>query len=199
VSLDGLSVAFRPLKEFPVEANILRTTSRDPANPLHPEIQVSRDGTFTASAVPVLYDVVVHGLPSGAYVAIRQGEASLGTLHVLPQQNAPIEITVNTDGGIVEGRVLNSSNAPSTVVLAAANPAGSDYFKETSSTADGTFRLESVPPGEYRLAAFEKIILGPAYTQALVSKFPLSSAAVSVPPRGIVRVDIRVSALLAIP
>jgi len=104
-------------------------------------------------------------LPPGTYVAdVRQGGASVYDrgIEVATSQVNPIEVLINTNGATIEGSVTrNGQPAPSgmTVVLIPPddrrqNPA---LYKTATSNAQGNFVMNAVPPGQYKLFAWESI------------------------------------------
>ena len=76
----------------------------------------------------------------------------------------PIEITVRDDGAQVDGTVIASSNTPS-ATLAQRLPGivyfipvstGGGTFTQTWFSQEGAFTVQQLPPGEYRVLAFDR-------------------------------------------
>jgi hypothetical protein len=118
------------------------------------------------------YTVMVSGLPAGAYVEdIRQGGVSIYDtgLRVTSDPPGPIEVLVNSKSGMLEGNVANSVQQPAegaTVVLVPAVPGrGNAARYRTARSTQGIFRISGIPPGEYKLFAWESIPIS-AYMNA---------------------------------
>jgi hypothetical protein len=123
-------------------------------------------GAFIFPAVPEgMYTVQVTGLPANAYVAdIREGGSSVydSGLRVTSQTPAAIEVLVESNGGTLEGTVINPARQPAegaTVVLvpSVSRRGNIALYKMARSLAQGTFRMTGIAPGEYRLFAWESI------------------------------------------
>ena len=93
------------------------------------------------------------------------GDADLleSSLQIEGQPERQLEILIGTNPGTVTGRVLNSRQEPSiasTVVLLPDLPRRlhrTDLYKTTSTDESGRFLLEALPPGDYRLFAWEDV------------------------------------------
>jgi len=99
-----------------------------------------------------------------AYVkSIRLGDKDLlnNLLHIEGPLQDRIEIVVGTNPGSIEGRVLNDRQQPAASVWVALIPENSLRFridhKFTSSGPDGRFQIQNVPPGDYKIFAWENI------------------------------------------
>ena len=113
-------------------------------------------------------------LPSGAYVVdILQSGASVydNGLRIASTQMAPIEIFVKTDGGKIQGIVHDSKGqpVPSAVIALVPpqdrrrNPA---LYKTATADDHGSFKLDAIAPGTYKLFAWPDIPAGGAYQSA---------------------------------
>jgi len=117
-----------------------------------------------------LYDVAVTGLPDGFFVkAIRSGDADVlaSGLEVKGAAPAPVEVVLSPHGGQVSGTVKNPANqqpvAQATVALVPTEKerAGqTQYNLDTTVGQDGRYHFRSVPPGEYKLFAWEDVESG---------------------------------------
>jgi hypothetical protein len=108
--------------------------------------------------------------PRNAHVAdIRQGGASIydDGISIGGNLQGPIEVLINTNGGEIQGTVVRANQQPvpvgTTVVLVPSqnrrqNPA---LYKTAATTnVQGTFRMRAIPPGLYKLFAWESIPAG---------------------------------------
>lgn len=117
-----------------------------------------------------LYDVAVTGLPDGFFVkAVHSGAADVlvSGLEVRGAAPEPVEIVLSPHGGQVSGVAKNPADqqlaAQATVALVPSDKerAGhAEYYHDTTVGADGRFQFKSVPPGEYKLFAWEDVESG---------------------------------------
>jgi protocatechuate 3,4-dioxygenase beta subunit len=124
----------------------------------------SAEGNFALKGVPAGdYRVGVDSLPDGFYIqSIRLASEDLlnDSLHIDRQPDGHIEIVVGTTPGSISGMVRNEKRQPSPsvrVVLVPARRNRIDLFKTARTGESGEFRFESVPPGDYKLFAWENI------------------------------------------
>src|SRR4030095_14703465 len=111
------------------------------------------------------YLLAVSGLPENAYV---RGARS-GTRDVLEQfvnvqydSSAPLDIQLAFDGGQITGTVTNSAGqalegATVTLVPDLTRRHRPDQYRAATSGADGSFSMGGIPPGEYKVFAWESI------------------------------------------
>jgi hypothetical protein len=107
--------------------------------------------------------------PRNTYVEdVRLGGSSIYNDGIDIGTSVPgsIEILINTNGGEIRGTVVLTGQQPvpagTTVVLVPAlnrrqNPA---LYKTASTSTQGTFSIRAIPPGIYKLFAFERIPAG---------------------------------------
>jgi hypothetical protein len=122
------------------------------------------NGSFTLKNIAAGdYRVQVDSLPDGFYIqSIRLGSEDLlnGGLHVDRQPDGQIEIVLGTTSGTLNGTVRDEKREPSPnvrVVLVPARRNRFDLFKTARTGESGEFHFESVPPGDYKLFAWENI------------------------------------------
>jgi hypothetical protein len=113
---------------------------------------------------PAIYRVSIQNLPPGLYVKSMR----LGTLDLLSQPlsvplqtEGAVEVLLGTDSGSAEGRVVNDrgegfSNAKVALVPDAPSRGRLDLYKSVASDAFGNFRIARVPPGDYKVFAWEE-------------------------------------------
>jgi protocatechuate 3,4-dioxygenase beta subunit len=150
--LTRLQVALRPA----VPGMLVNPGSRQP---------IGRDGTFVLTHVlPGDYQVAVHGLPADAFIK----EARLGQDDVLDQ---PARITGGDAGamtvvlsgaaGRVDGVIVDAERrgvpAAETVLVPLGRTDRVDLYRSASSDESGRFSIRGVPPGEYRVFAWEDV------------------------------------------
>jgi len=124
-------------------------------------------GDFRVEISPILRVPPSSLVPSSlenAYVkSIRLGRTDVlnGGLHFESAVAASMEVVISMHGGTVEGRVVNQSgkpvsNAKVVVVPDIARRQRGDLYKSGSSDDSGRFRLRGLPPGDYKLFAWER-------------------------------------------
>jgi hypothetical protein len=113
-----------------------------------------------------------------AYVkAIRSNNAELtnGLLRVEGDGAvAPIEVVLGLNAGIVTGRVLNARQEPVSLATVVLLPPGqppfrSDRYRTFTTGADGMFQFSGVPPGNYRVFAWEDIDPGAWFNRSYLA------------------------------
>jgi len=100
-----------------------------------------------------------------AYVkSIRLGDVEVlnGGLHYEPKPDQLLDVVIGTNPGTLEGRVLNDQQqaiASAAVVLFAESPAAritrTDMFRVSSTDRAGKFQIKGLPPGDYKVFAWE--------------------------------------------
>ena len=98
-------------------------------------------------------------LPASAYIAdIRQGGRSVydDGFTAGPVTASPIEVVINTKGGTVEG-VVDRAKAFVALVPPSGRRQNGDLYKTMVTNAQRQFCFEGVPPGPYKLFAWDNI------------------------------------------
>src|SRR5438093_6792483 len=147
------------------------------------------DGSFTLKSVPAGdYRVLVDSLPDGFYVqSIRLGSEDLlnDGLHIDRQPDGHIEIVVGTTPGALNGTVRDEKRQPIPnvrVVLVPSRRNRIDLFKTARTGESGEFRFESIPPGDYKLFAWEDIEDGAWLDPDVIELYESRGTAVAVRP-----------------
>jgi hypothetical protein len=151
---------------------------------------VAPDGSFAIPVVPEGYyrfQVAIAG-PGSSYVAdVRQGAVSVydNGLTVGNEPVNPIEVTINTDGGTIEGNVVSVDRKPvprTTVVLVPSlsrrqNP---ELYKIVQTDAQGHFALTGVAPGSWKVFAWESIQPSAYQNAEFIQKYEERGTSVTV-------------------
>lgn len=145
----------------------LRVNLRSKHSPLNAATDtVKQDGTFLLRSVPAdAYTVQLTGIPDGFYIkSIKYGDQDvLGKVLDLSHGAAAgqLSVVLSNDGGRVEGAVLDDQQNPrwGTVVLVPESSRRGQIYRYKTTTTDqyGRFALSGIPPGEYKLFAWEDI------------------------------------------
>jgi len=127
------------------------------------QAQVSDDGTFQATLAADSYIVEAGGVPDGYYlksVKLAGREMPDATLD-LNYGGGQVEVLLAPAAGDITGTVQNSHGDPATSVQVTAVPvSGSlrkDMNKLVTTDAMGSFTLHGLPPGEYKIFAWEDV------------------------------------------
>jgi hypothetical protein len=152
------------------QRNVLRRVSitfQDNTSPAHALVTVSFPKLeFETRLHPGdLYTVTAQNLPADYYLksvsvaghVVERDQVQLG------DQSAEIELVFSSQGGHINGLVLDESGQPiSTPVVLIPDPSRrnlSDLFRKTTSDKNGIFNLRGIPPGTYQLMAFDDVDL----------------------------------------
>lgn len=148
---------------FPGLPPVVALVDLSGANP--PAAQIKEDGSFTLEGVaPSRFGVTVNGLPADVYLksATFSGRDVLrAPLDLTAGGGGRLELVLSRKAAAVAGVVRNEKGeaaAGVTVTLWSVSPEiGSltNGVRSTNSGPDGGFRFAGLPPGEYRLAAWE--------------------------------------------
>jgi hypothetical protein len=173
--------------------------------PLLPEGPYRFHPTFAASSVEpvratdVNAPVSVTRLPETAYVSdVRQGGVSVYDSGIVIGQGEPnpIEILVNTDGGSIEGTVLDREGTPAPGLLVvlvpmAAHRSNPEFYKSVASGASGSFSMSRIPPGQYTLFASANVQAGALQNAGVREKYFKYGTGVSVSRGALASITLR--------
>ena len=162
-------------------------------------VQSKNDGTILIPGVgPNVYRVAVGGLPAGTYVkSIRCSgqDVTKAALDLTAGAGGNLEIIVSPDAASVTGTVRNDKGDPSAGVLVTLWERGSsgvaEFVRNSATDQNGGFRFQSLPPGEYRIAAWEQIEPNMANVPEFRGKFETQAAAVHLTPKSHESVDVK--------
>lgn len=154
---------------------------------------VKPDGSFVLQNMAADdYRFSIFGLAEDCYLkAVR-----LGGMNVLDRSldltqgdvPGPIEVVLSAAGGRVEGTVLQDNQQPAagaTVVLVpdSGRRHRPDLFRSTVADDSGNFVLRGIPPGEYRLLAWEDVESGAWLDADFLRGFERSGETLSISER----------------
>jgi hypothetical protein len=123
------------------------------------------NATFRVENIwPAIYRVSIQNLPPSLYVkSMKLGNLDLlaQPLTVPLQTEGVVEVLLGTDLSTAEGRVVNErgegfSNAKVALVPDAPSRGRLDLYKSAASDASGNFRISRIPPGDYKVFAWEE-------------------------------------------
>jgi len=170
---------------------------RDPDLPVLPSTGSSsgaaEDGSFTMTDVaPGDFRVQVGGLGSTGYVkSMRMGNDDVldGGLHIRTAPENPLEIVIGLDAGAIQGTVVNTRqqalpNRRVTLIPDVRLRHRADLYQSVQTDSAGRFRLQGIPPGNYKLFAWEGIETGAWLDAAFIRDYEDRGTTVSVRPAG---------------
>jgi hypothetical protein len=151
--------------------------------------QVHADGSFTLNNVATgQYQLQVQGASEDYYVK----SARLGDKDVLDSgidgsraASGPLGIVLTSNGGQVEGVVLNAEEQPATgaaVVLVpeSGRRSQSRFYKETTTDQYGRYHIKGIAPGEYKLFAWDDVENGVYEDPEFLKGFEAMGEAVAI-------------------
>ena len=161
---------------------------------LSPSGRVNADGAFTIDGVPPdRYRFTTTYLPAGLYVkSARMGnqDVTATTLDFTSGAGGRIDVVLGNQPAAAAGTVSKASTEalPGVVVLVPEDrmtgspevPPGTQQRWEAAVDQNGAFRIENVPPGEYRVYAFEEFDPASGYDPEYLKKFESSSQKTSL-------------------
>ena len=174
--------------------------SVDPDVPSPQRVSVSANAQFEVSRVePGDYDLGILDLPGDTYIqSARSGELDILSkpLHVEYAAPDPLRIVLGTDGGRLDGVVVDDTNrafANAQVVLIpdANRRLSPSMFRAAMSGEDGRFTLRGIPPGEYKLFAWQRIEPNAYMNSNYLAGFELLGMPLSIPPNSAGSVSVR--------
>jgi hypothetical protein len=126
------------------------------------------------------YEAYVSGLPEAFYlksVSVAGQETIDSGFDVNGTGRYRLDLVLSGDGAQVEGQVLDSNDKPAGGAMVALVPAdaalrsASRLYKNATTAQDGKFALKSIPPGKYRIYAWEGIEDGAWYDPDFIGRY----------------------------
>jgi protocatechuate 3,4-dioxygenase beta subunit len=162
-------------------------------------VPVASDGSFVLRGVPPGRYRVQLSLSTGYVKSIRiaGSDALSDGLQLDRQPEGRIDILVSNDSGKVNGAVTTIDQQPLPGVIAVLVPDQRqrfDLYQSTMADARGQYRFENVPPGGYKLFAWEDVEKNAWLDPAFLNLYEDRGAAVALEGLGV-----RTATLTAIP
>lgn len=126
-------------------------------------ITIAADGKFTTQLDGDSYNVEVAGAPAGYYLkAVKlSGREVPDALLDVTFSGTVLDIVLANDSGNITGKVERSNGDPVQNARVTAVPVNGsprrDLYKSANSSTDGTFTISTLPPGSYKLYAWEEV------------------------------------------
>jgi hypothetical protein len=203
--LDGVGIAYQPSRELRGVVRMEPAAAGTPATPQPMRISLAAPGIITNanSAIatpnadgsfvfpdlaPGAYRVGVIPMPPGLYLKSvslgSQAVADSGIIDFLSgSEPGPLTITLGADGGSVSGSVISASAGGRVSVMPDGPAASAARYRSVSVNPSGHFTLAGLPPGAYRVYAWETPDLPALSDPEYLKAFAASSLLVEVKPR----------------
>jgi hypothetical protein len=159
--------------------------------------KVKDDGSFLITNIaPGAYNVRLYNIPLDTYlksVKLGSGESRNSGINISDiTARSPLQITLSRSLGRIEGLVRTDAGkpAPDSTVTLVEDPPGSGPGMAMMSGVDDNarFSLSPVPPGTYRLYAWEDLEVAQHYDPELLKPWIGKSLQVTVNENGTARV-----------
>jgi hypothetical protein len=165
--VENVSIEVHPPQTLHVIVSVEGDAAKPPRIPLYLEAVTSLgvdpfstprdDGSIDFGDVGLgRYRVYLPDTFRGAYLkSLRYGNAEShdGTF-TLAAYGVPLELTFSTRGARISGTIMGKTKTPPRVVLI---PTTSDAARTATFDQNGVFTIEAIPPGSYKLYAFENV------------------------------------------
>jgi hypothetical protein len=131
--------------------------------------KVESDGSFFVELdEPGAYEISLTAMPEDFYLkSVRLGPLQTDgrTINVSDSSVEPLELVVNSRGGRVEGLGRDEEGEPiagATIVLVPEETLRMEHsrFRQTNADQNGHFSIRGIPPGDYKLLAWDVVELG---------------------------------------
>jgi hypothetical protein len=160
---------------------------------------VAVDGSFTLRDVGAMeYRVRVAGLPQDAYVQAGRIESvdALNAPFAVDNPGAQLQLQIGFSPGRVSGTIADQRGVAGAGVQAVLVPdearrGRSDAYFAATTDQNGQFIFNSVPPGRYKLFAWEDIPTGAYQYPDFIRRYEERGQPISVTPNGAITADTR--------
>jgi hypothetical protein len=184
VDLRALSVTIQPLRPG-------RTIMHLPG-----PVRISNDLKYGYSVTwdEMAFEVKVSGVPEGCYIAsVQYGGRDVPESGIEYVGGAALEITIGSDAASVDGKALdNDDHAREGAVVALIPADGRGATRSVRSGPQGSFRISGVPPGDYKLLAWDDVAQDDLDNPGFWQRFDSQATAVTLEPSGSASASIRV-------
>jgi hypothetical protein len=140
--------------------------------------------------------LAISKLPEGCYVeSLKYGGKEVPVSGIEYANGAEMEITIGSDGAGVEGKALDKDDKAWDGAVVALIPAdGKGAVRSSKSGPGGAFQITGVPPGEYKLLAWDDAGQDDLENPDFVKRFESQATAVELAAGGAASASIRVIA-----
>jgi Carboxypeptidase regulatory-like domain len=154
--------------------------------------QVKPDGTFQLkNAAPSVYEVGINRV-TGVYLkSVRMGDKQLTDRRIdLASKLEPLVVVLGADVGEVEGSVQNAKGDPVDAIAYGDHSNRRDLNRFTFTDQKGEFKIKDVPPGDYKVFAWEDVPVGAPQDPEFRKPFEKEATPLRMQPNGHERVSV---------
>jgi hypothetical protein len=159
--------------------------------------EINRDGSFSVKdAAPVAYDVTINRVAGFYLKSVRMGDKHMADQRIdLSTKLEPLTVLLGADVGEVEGMVQNANGEPvaraRVSVIAYGDHSGRIDFDRSGLTGQkGEFKIADVPPGEYKVFAWEDVPEGAPEDPEFRKPFEKQGVSLKLAPNGHAKVSV---------
>jgi 5-hydroxyisourate hydrolase-like protein (transthyretin family) len=164
-----------------------------------PSGEVKQDGSFVLHDVaPGVYQVNLGAVPGAYLKSIQIGDHTLQDRHLdLTQVSGQLTVVLASDVGQVEGAVKKADGEPAVRVRVTLVPEGDQAGRQelsrfAFSNEKGEYKIINVPPGEYKIFAWEEVQAGAPQDPEFRKPFEKRGVAIKIPSNGHASADLTV-------
>jgi hypothetical protein len=177
--VDGQDLsAVTGIRSVRIQLNSLENLGIGPGNQ-SPQFQaVNDDGTFRLNNVmPGQYRVTAVALPAGFYLKdarFDQNDVLSKPLQFSGPVSSTLDVLVSPKAGQLDGTVTNGRQEPAAGIQAVLIPAQRDrteLYKTSTTDQSGHFSIRGIPPGEYKIFAWENLEQFAYFDSDLMQRF----------------------------
>jgi hypothetical protein len=160
-------------------------------------VEVKPDGSFlTKGAAPRVYELAIARTPGVYLKSVRMGDKQMADRRLdLSSKPEPLTILLGADVGQVEGAVQNAAGGPVTRarvnIIAYGDHANRRDLNRFGFTDEkGEFKITDVPPGDYKVFAWEDVPVGAPQDPQFRKPFEKEALAIRLQPNGHQKVQV---------
>jgi hypothetical protein len=164
-----------------------------------PSAEVKPDGSFVLHDVgPSIYQLNLGAVPGTYLKSIKLGDHALQDRRIdLTQGGGQLAVVLASDVAQVDGSVKKADGEPAVRVRVTLVPEGDlfgiqDVSRFAFSNEKGEFKIANVPPGDYKIFAWEEVQAGAPLDPEFRKPFEKRGVALKIPPNGHASADLTV-------
>lgn len=168
-----------------------------PSMTASPSAEVKPDGSFVLRDVgPSIYQLNLGAVPGTYLKSIKLGDHALPDRRIdLTQGGGQLAVVLASDVAQVDGSVKKADGEPAVRVRVTLVPEGDlfgsqDVSRYAFSNEKGEFKINNVPPGEYKIFAWEEVQAGAPLDPEFRKPFEKRGVALKIPPNGHASADL---------
>lgn len=159
---------------------------------------VTSDGSFVVKGTaPLMYELSIDRTPGVYLKSVQMGDSTLPQPRIdAGEKLEPLTIVLGADAGELDGSVVNAKGDPvarARVDAIAADRA--DFNRSAFSDEKGQFKVSDLPPGQYKIFAWENVPDGAPQDPDFRKAFEKQAVGATVQPKA--RADLKITAISA--